>query len=167
MVTEIQPVNLLQWRDRLDRQNNKMFSATHKIVTYHLQVVFVTLDKNEIGFFQVTIGKQPTRSNLVGQTGLSDWTIRAVISDLCVNEFLKRLLARGTVENNYQDTQLFLKPTSIWKPELFKITEKSTRHNRIARCPHCMISLAKGGYQYICKECGSIFEEPFFSTGEN
>lgn len=164
VVTEIRPVDLLQWRDRLDRVDNSLFTSNHKIVTYHLQVIFVTREHNEIGFYAVVIGRKPAHDNLIGQMGMSSWMVAACIDDLSVNGFLKKLLARGTPENNYMDTKLYLKPTSKWKPELFKITEKSNRRKRIARCPHCMISLAKGGYQYVCKGCGSIFEEPFFST---
>jgi hypothetical protein len=163
-VAEAQALTLLQWRDRLDERSNKVFSSNHKIVAYRLQVIFVTQQKNERGYYLVFIGKLPKKGNLVGQTGLSDWTIRGVISELCLNQFLKRVLSPGTAEEDYKDTKLYLKPTDLWIPEKFAIIEKSPRHKRIPRCPHCMTVLLPGGYQLICKACGSQFEEPFYTV---
>src|SRR5258706_5421953 len=109
-VTDVQATTLLQWRDRLDERSNKIFSSNHKIVTYRIHCIFVQRTSNERGYFLVFIGKLPKKSNLVGQTGLSDWTIRAVINDLCLNMFLKRIFSPGTAEENYQDTKPYLKP---------------------------------------------------------
>lgn len=165
-VTELLAGELLQWRDRLDRVSSQELTSNHKIVIVHLEYVFRTSLKNEIGFYLVTIGKLPSRYNLTGMTGLSDWTIRTVIDELSLNGFLKRILAMGTPENEFRDTKLYLKPTKLWVPEKIKILEKSVRRKRIARCPHCKTSLAKGGYAYVCKSCGSTFEEPFFTYEE-
>lgn len=161
---QVTAMQMLQWRDRLDRISNKSLSSNHKIVVYRLQVIFVTEAKNEIGYFTVVIGKQPSRTNLVGCTGLSDWTIRACIADLVLNHYLKRLLIPGTFEEEYKDTKLLLKPTSLWIPDNIRIVEKSPRHTRIPHCPHCMSTLLPGTYLMICKECGSQFEEPFYTT---
>ena len=149
------------WRLQLDTIDCTSLLPVHKLVIAHIQVVFVSCQPVDEGYFKVVVGKLPTRNNLIGQTGLSDWTVRTVIDELVINDLLKKRIHYGTQENGYLDATLFLKPTEKWLKGYFKVAEKSKR--RVKKlCPHCLHILGRGDIKFICKHCGSQFDKPLY-----
>lgn len=156
-----QSVQFHIWRMRLDAITNDVFPSNHKLVASHLEIIFITTEKSkESGLWKVAIGKVATRNNLIGRTGLSDWTIRTCIDEMVLNFLLVKKVYHGTPEEMYLDASLFLKPTDKWLKGEFAIKQKSVRRKRKMACPQCHELLPTGTYQIICKHCGSVFEKP-------